>query len=101
MKELYDNVVHQYASHWEELAAHLGLENYHVANISKNHENNQNKSVSCWTAVLKQWLRTVHSPTWGKLEDAIGRAVHSPTWGKLEDVIGSSNFEMNDDSGTK
>ena len=85
MKELYDNVVHQYASHWEELAAHLGLENHHVDNISKDCENSQNKSVSCWVAALKQWLK----------------AVDSPTWGKLEDVIGSSKLKMYDNSGIK
>ena len=71
MQDLCQCVRNQYASQWEHLASLLGLEDYHIANISKDNENNPNRSVACCTAVLKMWLKKSSSPTWGKLDNAV------------------------------
>ena len=42
MGELYTNVVDQYAAEWEQLGLKLGLEDYHIANISKDNAHNPN-----------------------------------------------------------
>ena len=71
MKDLHQYVCKQYASQWELLASFLGLEDYHIDNISKDNEHNPNRSVTCCTAVLKMWLKKTASPTWGILDNAV------------------------------
>jgi len=71
MQDLHLYVTEQYASQWERLGLLLGLQDYHIANISEDNKNNPNRSVTCCIAVLEKWLRTIPSPTWGKLENAI------------------------------
>ena len=71
MTDLHSNIVRQYAVQWERLGLELGLQDYDIANISKDNEHNPNRSVTCCRAMLEQWLREIPSPTWGKLDDAI------------------------------
>ena len=71
MRDLHSNIVRQYAAQWERLGLELGLNDYDIANISKDNEHNPNRSVTCCRAVLEQWLREIPSPTWGKLDDAV------------------------------
>ena len=69
-RDLHRNVVSQYAVHWEAIAAELGLEHYHIANISKDYHNRTEDGCA---AMLKRWLNDGTSPTWGTLDDAIKR----------------------------
>ena len=78
MGELYTNVVHQYAAEWEQLGLKLGLEDYHIANISKDNAHNPDRSVTCCRTVLEKWLQIVPSPTWGKLDDVIVSLTTAP-----------------------
>ena len=71
-RDLHRNVVSQYAVHWEAIAAELGLEHYHIANISKDHHNRTEDGCA---AMLKKWLNDGTSPTWGTLDDAINRVL--------------------------
>ena len=68
MQELSLHVIHQYASHWKDLGALLGLEDYHIANIAKDYHSH---SVDACRKMLMLWLQHAPSPTWGKLADAI------------------------------
>ena len=68
MQELSLHIIHQYASHWKDLGALLGLEDYHIANIAKDYPCD---SVDACRKMLMLWLQHVPSPTWGKLDDAI------------------------------
>ena len=61
------NVIHQHAAQWETLGALLGLQDYDIANISRDH----NQAVDACRKMLMVWLRSIPSPTWGKLDDAI------------------------------
>ena len=79
MRDLHINVVHQYAAHWEQLGLKLGLQNYDIANISKDHAHISDQSVNCCATMLEKWLQLVHSPTWGKLDDAIKSLPITPT----------------------
>ena len=66
MKDLHINVVHQYAAHWERLGLKLGLQNYDIANISKDNDNGHTSadhSVNCCAMMLEKWLLVVYSPT--------------------------------------
>ena len=78
MGELYTNVVHQYAAVWEQLGLKLGLEDYHIANTSKDNAHNPDRSVTCCRTVLEEWLQIVPSPTWGKLDDVIVSLTTAP-----------------------
>ena len=72
LPSLLDRIVHkQYAIHWEKLGMKLGLADHHINAISDNNKYNPNRVEDCCTAVLKQWLKEVPSPTWGKLNDAV------------------------------
>ena len=62
----------QYAVHWEAIAAELGLEHYHIANISKDHHLRTEDGCA---AMLRKWLNDGTSPTWGTLDDAINKIV--------------------------
>jgi len=46
----------------------LRLNDYDIANISRDYPN---RAVDACREMLSMWLRTVPSPTWGKLDDAI------------------------------
>ena len=67
LRDLYSNVIHQHAAHWENLGALLGLNNYDIANISRDH----NRAVDACREMLMMWLKDIPSPTWGTLDDAI------------------------------
>ncbi len=71
MRDLHINVGHQYAAHWERLGIKLGLQEHDIANISKDNARISDHSVNCCAIMLEKWLQFVHSPTWGKLDDAI------------------------------
>ena len=81
-RDLHRNVVSQYAVHWKAIAAELGLEHYHIANIYENHHHNIEDA--CAT-MLRKWLDDGTSPTWGTLDDAINRVLK-------EDYFNSSNI---------
>ena len=68
MQELSLYIIHQYAGHWKDLGALLGLEDYHVENIAKDYFSH---SVDACREMLMMWLKHDPSPTWGKLADAI------------------------------
>jgi len=72
-RDLHSNVVSQYAAHWEAIGAELGLELYHIDNISKDHHN---RTEDGCTAMLKKWLEMGTSPSWGTLDDAIRKVLH-------------------------
>jgi len=69
-RDLLSSVVSQYAVHWEEIGAELGLEHYHIANISRD---NHSRAENGCTAMLMKWLQLGTSPTWGTLDDAINK----------------------------
>ena len=71
-RDLHSSVVSQYAVHWEAIGAELGLEYYHIANISEDHHNRTEKGC---TAMLMKWLQLGDSPTWGRLDDAINKII--------------------------
>ena len=71
MTELYSHVIHQYAAHWEEIGLKLRIQDYDIANISKDNAHNPDRSVTCCRTVLEKWLQVVTSPTWGQLDDVI------------------------------
>ena len=62
----------QYAVHWEAIGAELGLEHYHIANISKDHHNRTEDGCA---AMLMKWLQLGTSTTWGTLDDAIHNVI--------------------------
>ncbi|XP_065905734.1 uncharacterized protein [Dysidea avara] len=69
LSDLYrNNFVEQFAARWKDLGAALGLEDYHIAIVSKDHPNNV---VSACIEMFRKWLQTGSSPTWGELDDAI------------------------------
>jgi len=64
--------VSRYAVHWQAIAAELGLEHYHIANISKDHHNRTEDGCA---AMLRRWYNGIKSPKWGTLDDAINRVL--------------------------
>ena len=92
MKDLYSNVVEQYAKDWKRLGLELGLEDYEVDIISANNEYHSNKVVVCSIAILERWLRVASSPTWGKLDDAIKKIKKSKTGPMLTDSSASTGM---------
>ena len=78
MRDLHRHVVRQYAVQWERLGLELGLQDYDIANISENHAGHARRVEECCAAVLKQWLNSDPSATWGKLDDAIKKIKLSP-----------------------
>ena len=68
LTELLSNVIPQHATHWEDLGALLGVEHHHIDVIARDY---RNQSVNACKEMMINWLQTVPSPTWGKLEDAI------------------------------
>ena len=71
LADLWSNVARQFAAQWEHLGLKLGLQDYDIANISKDNAHNPDHSVTCCKTVLQKWLQKVSSPTWGKLADVI------------------------------
>ncbi|XP_065889566.1 uncharacterized protein [Dysidea avara] len=69
--ELHRDVVPKYAVHWEDLGVMLGLKDYDISVISRNHSFNPNRTIDCCKSMLKKWLETDTGATWGKLRDAI------------------------------
>ena len=77
--DLLNRIVCKYAVHWEKLGLELGLERYHIDSILYNNKHNPNRAEDCCTAMLKQWLKEIPSPTWGKLSDAMKKILTSKT----------------------
>ncbi|XP_065893263.1 uncharacterized protein [Dysidea avara] len=71
--DLHRNVVSQYAVHWKAIGAELGLEHYHISNISEDH---CNRTEDGCAEMLKRWLDDGTSPTWGRLDDAISEVIN-------------------------
>ena len=67
-KELTQNIIYQYAAHWEDLGSLLGLEDYVINNIAKNF---RNECVDACREMFREWLQNGTSPTWGTLDDKI------------------------------
>ena len=61
-------LIPQHAAHWEDLGAHLGLEDYVINNIRRNHPN---QCEDACREMFMKWLQVDPSPTWRKLDDAI------------------------------
>ena len=79
-KELNKHVVEQYAIHWRQLGAELGLKDYHIANITENNASRQLRLVEhCCYQMLQKWLHIDPSATWGKLDDAVKIILSSTT----------------------
>lgn len=68
MRSLYLNIVEQHAANWEALGALLGLQDYDIANIARDHVN---RATEACAEVLMMWLKKIPAPTWGKLDDAV------------------------------
>ena len=68
IQELSQFVIHQYAAHWKDLGALLGLKDYEIANIASDY---RNQCVDACREMLMLWLQNIASPTWGKLDDSI------------------------------
>ena len=85
MKDLNRYIVEQQAAQWETLGLELGLMDYHIANITKDHPNN---SVTCCRVMLRKWLDTDPLASWSKLDDAV-KKIKSPT-------IGPASFVSSD-----
>ena len=71
MRDLYENIVTQYAARWKELGLELGLKDYMIDNIQQNNARHPRHVEECCKAMLQQWLKQIPSPSWGKLDDAI------------------------------
>ena len=72
MRDLYSNIVRQYAVQWERLGLELGLQEYDIANISENNSSRKQRQVEvCCSQMLQKWLEIDPSATWGKLDDAV------------------------------
>ena len=89
MRDLNRYVVEQQAAQWERLGLELGLNDYHIANISKDNEHNPNRSVTCCREMLQKWLDMDPSATWSKLDDAVEK-VKSLATGSLSAVCSHS-----------
>ena len=72
MRDLNRHIVEQQAAQWERLGLELGLQDYHIANISTNNSSYKQRQVEvCCSQMLQKWLEIDSSATWGKLDDAI------------------------------
>jgi len=72
MQDLYLKIVNkQHAIHWKELGLQLGLPNDKIVIIELDNDRAKYKTQRCCVSMLKQWLWSNTSPTWGKLQDAI------------------------------
>ena len=83
MRDLNRHVVQQQAAQWEKLGEELGLDSYHIANISKDNEHNPNRSVTCCKNMLQKWLEIDLEASWGKLDNAIKKMKSSITYPML------------------
>ena len=79
MGDLHTHIVLQYAAQWEMLGLELGLKQNDIAKISENNARHPRGIELCCAAVLKEWLRKIPSPTWGKLDSAIKKIKQSST----------------------
>ena len=90
MRDLNRYIVQQQAAQWETLGLELGLKDYHIAIITKDHPNN---SVTCCRVMLQKWLDTDPLASWSKMDDAV-KKIKSPTTGPTSvvssDTAGSS-----------
>ena len=87
MKDLNRYVVQQQAAQWEGLGLELGLERYHIDNITKDHPN---ESVICCRKMLQKWLDIDSSASWRKLHDAV-RRIRSQTTGSMSTVSNANS----------
>ena len=72
IKDLNNHVIEQYAIYWKQLGVELGVQNYHIANITENNASRKLRQVEeCCSQMLQKWLDIDPSATWGKLDDAI------------------------------
>lgn len=84
MRSLYLNIVEQHAANWEALGALLGLQDYDIANIAKDHVD---RATEACAEVLMMWLKKFPTPTWGKLDDAV-QLIKEVTTGHLSTNVG-------------
>ena len=82
MRDFNKYVVQQQAAQWETLGLELGLKDYHIAIISKDHPNN---SVTSCRVMLQKWLDTDPLASWSKLDDAV-KKIRSPITGPVSIV---------------
>ena len=91
MRDVNRYIVEQQAAHdqWERLGLELGLKDYHIANISKDHPN---RSVTCCREMLQKWLHIDPSATWGKLDNAVKNIKLSSTTGPASTDKGGNHY---------
>ena len=89
MRDVNRYIVEQQAAQWERLGLELGLKDYHIANISKDHPN---RSVTCCSEMLQKWLHIDPSATWGKLDDAVKIILSSTTSPVYTDKGGNHGY---------
>lgn len=74
-RDLYINVAanKQYAAKWMHIGVRLGLQQYELDIISKDHVNSPYRLTYCCMEMLKLWLHNAPSglPLWGELDDVI------------------------------
>ena len=86
-------MVEQYAIHWRQLGAELGLKGYHIANITENNASRQLRLVEhCCYQMLQKWLHIDPSATWGKLDDAVKIIILSTTSLAFSDKGGNYGY---------
>ena len=74
-RDLHRYVVEQQAALWDSLGIELGLAQYHIDNIARDHSN---ESVTqCCAKMLQKWLDIDPFASWRKLDDAV-RRIRSP-----------------------
>jgi len=61
----------KYAAEWKNFGSSLGLKTYDLDCIAKDNAHDPYWSSACMRTVFVRWLQQYHSPTWGKVEDAI------------------------------
>jgi len=82
-------VVAQHACRWKVLGAELGLEEYHIKNISLNHPQDV---VEACEDMLRKWLQVGFNPTWGGLDDAIN--VVKKNFADEVDIAGTMSYTI-------
>ena len=86
MRELSRHFVQQQAAQWETLGLELGLKDYDIAIIAKDHPNDA--ATGC-RVMLQKWLDTDLLASWNKLNDAV-KHMKSPITGPLSVVSGDT-----------
>ena len=64
LKDLYQYITPQYATHWKVIGTQLGLS---TAALDIIEVDNMHKAMQCCNSMLKKWLEVDTTASWGKL----------------------------------